>query len=142
MLFTFYIFNRWAECISYIEWHRESPNTEGQNKLCSGLVSSLQLMMRMMTTRGDESEFRSMTTHDYRLHYLETITGFRFVLLSHPRHPTAQMHQLLKEFYSEVFVEWVVKDVKYSHQQGVMIESAQFLKETNDFMRKKELLQS
>ena len=136
VLFNFFIFNRYAECISYIEWHRDSPIPNEEAKVVAGGVSTLLMLVQAMSPRGDAADFKSFRTSHYRLHYLETMTGFRFCLLTQPDASAEEYHKLLKDWYATIFLDLVVRDAKYSHAQGVMIQSSSFVNATQDYFRR------
>lgn len=93
-------------------------------KLVFGVVSSLRNMIKKLSGRyvsshqldalalicfniRDES-FVSYRTSSYRLHLYETISGYKFIMLTDPN--TDSMRFILRQVYSGPFVEYIVKN--------------------------------
>lgn len=55
-----------------------------------------------------EEAFTSYRTPSYKLHLFETMTGYRFVLLSDPS--TDSLRFVLRQLYTGPFVEYVVRN--------------------------------
>ena len=60
-----------------------------------------------MLMNRDEA-FTSYRTPQYRLHLYETLTGYRFVLLSDPA--VDSLRFVLKQIYTGPFVDYVVRN--------------------------------
>jgi len=63
--------------------------------------------MRTDRTTRDEA-FSSYRTPHYKLHLYETLTGYRFVLLSDPTADSLRF--VLRQLYTGPFVDFVVRD--------------------------------
>ncbi len=57
---------------------------------------------------GREEAFTSYRTPHYKLHLYETITGYRFVLLSDPSADSLRF--VLRQLYTGPFVDYVVRN--------------------------------
>mmetsp|Transcript_1721 Transcript_1721/g.2967 ORF Transcript_1721/g.2967 Transcript_1721/m.2967 type:complete len:141 (+) Transcript_1721:159-581(+) len=116
-LFCFYIFNREGVCLHYHEWSRPRParNDNDDRKMMFGLLFSLKAFANKAdpTSNGDsETTFVSYRTDKYKLHYLENISGIRFVLLSQPN--AADLREFLRQIYDTCYVEHVIKNPLYT----------------------------
>jgi hypothetical protein len=58
--------------------------------------------------RTREDTFMSFRTSAYKLHYFETPTGFRFILLSDPTADSLRF--VLRQIYQGAFLEYVVRN--------------------------------
>ena len=56
---------------------------------------------------GPQDQFLSYRTGEYKLHYFETPTQLKFVLLTDPR--TGNMRTVLHQIWATLYVEYVVK---------------------------------
>ncbi|KAI0250371.1 Sybindin-like protein [Lactifluus subvellereus] len=75
-------------------------------KLVYGVVLSLRNMIKRLSGR-DES-FVSYRTSTYKLHLFETISGYRFVMLSDPN--AESLHFVMRSIYIGPFLEYVVRN--------------------------------
>lgn len=57
---------------------------------------------------GRDEAFTSYKTRDYRLHLYETLTGYKFVLLSDPGADSLRF--VLRQLHTGPFVEYVVRN--------------------------------
>ncbi|PSR93939.1 Longin-like domain-containing protein [Coniella lustricola] len=107
-VFSFYIFDRHTECVYTKSWLAPSqaalPSTRAQNdaKLIFGTVFSLRNIVRKLG--GEDDAFISFRTGQYRLHYYETPTNLRFVLLTDTA--TMSMRNVLHQIYINLWVEY------------------------------------
>lgn len=137
-VFTFYIFNRFGDCIYYKNWGRESQEVAGESKLVAGLIYSLTIIMRQLSKSG-EGGYSTMCTPQYKLHYFETCTGYRMALTSSTNISSQVGQRLLEDIFKNIFVEYVVKDFRYRHAEGVCVSSPQFSAELSAFLDKQML---
>lgn len=82
----------------------KARSTRAQNdaKLIFGTVFSLRNMVRKLG--GDDDAFISYRTGQYRMHYYETPTNLRFVLLTDTA--TMSMRNVLHQIYINLWVEY------------------------------------
>ncbi|KAK0365896.1 Trafficking protein particle complex subunit BET5 [Friedmanniomyces endolithicus] len=127
-VYSFYIFDRHTECIYSKRFTqqpsppRTTPSTlrngttvppslrqankdSDDAKLVFGTVFSLRRMCRQLG--GVDDQFLSYRTAEYKLHYLETPTQLRLVLLTSPQ--VGNMRTVLHQIWATLFVEYVVK---------------------------------
>lgn len=75
-------------------------------KLVYGVIFSLKNMVQKLSGR-DES-FVNYRTSGYKLHVFETLTGYKFVMLTDP--VTDSMRFVLRQIYTGPFLEYVVRN--------------------------------
>ena len=61
--------------------------------------------------------FYACSTNAYKLHYFETASGLRFVLTTDLA--AADMREVLRHIYSQIFVEYLTKNPLYSHGEQI-----------------------
>uniref|UniRef100_A0A914QKV6 Trafficking protein particle complex subunit n=2 Tax=Panagrolaimus TaxID=55784 RepID=A0A914QKV6_9BILA len=109
-LYNLYVFNSKGECICYKEWKRENKREitqEGEYKLIYGLILSLRSFAQRISTKDGQQYIKYFNTSGYKMNYMETATGLKFVLNSDP--DAIGIPELLRTIYS-IFVETVVKN--------------------------------
>jgi len=87
-------------------------------KLVYGVILSLRHMVKRLSGR-DES-FVSYLTSTYKLHLFETVSGYRFVMLSDPN--AESLRFVMRSIYTGPFLEYVVRNPLVpmdSHERGV-----------------------
>lgn len=91
-------------------------------KLIFGTVFSLRNMVRKLG--GDDDAFISFRTAQYKLHYYETASNLRLVMLTDTS--TLSMRNVLHQIYINLWVEYVVKNplspVEHKGGEGVRNE--------------------
>ncbi|KAH9621996.1 hypothetical protein KSS87_019232 [Heliosperma pusillum] len=121
-----YIFNRNGVCLLYREWNRQLHTLDPQqdHKLMFGLLFSLKSLTAKMDPTcaekvnlgvpqlpGQGCSFHSFRTNTYKLSFMETPSGIKLILVTHPR--TGDLRESLKYIYN-MYVEYVVKNPLYS----------------------------
>ncbi|KAI9040273.1 TRAPP subunit BET5 [Aspergillus affinis] len=161
VVYSFYIFDRHAECVYKRRWlprpssftgkssrptseasapANGSPAVLGQSaqttdddaKLIFGTVFSLRNMARKLG--GDEDSFVSYRTSQYKLHYYETPTNIKFVMLTDIKSPS--MRVALQQIYINLYVEYVVKNPlsPVEHPGGVGVNNELFEESLEQFV--------
>jgi len=91
-------------------------------KLIFGTIFSLRNMVRKLG--GEEDSFISYRTAQYKLHYYESPTNIKFVMLTDTKSPN--MRQVLYQIYINLYIEFVVKNplspVEHRNGEGVANE--------------------
>ncbi|KAJ5643029.1 TRAPP complex subunit (Bet5) [Penicillium longicatenatum] len=156
-VYSFYIFDRHAECIYKRRWlprptsiagkpqPQGGPTGLGQTvrasdddaKLVFGTVFSLRNMVRKLG--GEDDNFISYTTNQYKLHYYETPTNIKFVMLTDLKSPS--MRIALQQIYINLFVEYVVKNPlsPVEHPGGVGVNNELFEESLEQFVQTRVL---
>lgn len=121
-----YIFNRNGVCLLYREWNRplRTLNIQQDQKLMFGLLFSLKSLTSKMDPvcaekvslgvpqlAGQGCAFHSFRTNTYKLSFMETPSGIKLILVTHPR--TGDLRESLKYIYN-LYVEYVVKNPLYN----------------------------
>lgn len=118
-VYAFYIFDRHTECIYTKRWtpippasnppppgKRSSTLTDSDaSKLIFGTIFSLRRMVQQLG--GADDSFLSYRTGEYKLHYFETPTQLKFVLLTDTK--VGNMRTVLHQIWATLYVEFVVK---------------------------------
>ncbi|CAK3837586.1 Transport particle subunit bet5 [Lecanosticta acicola] len=111
--------------------HRELPLSTKQAakasddaKLIFGTIFSLRRMARQLG--GAEDQFLSYRTGEYKLHYFETPSQLKFVLLTDTR--VGNMRTVLYQIWATLYVEYVVKSplAPTEHPGGVGVANELF----------------
>ncbi|CZR59154.1 related to multiple myeloma protein 2 [Phialocephala subalpina] len=103
---------------------RRSTRLSAQDdaKLIFGTIFSLRNMVRKLG--GPEDSFISYRTGQYKLHYYETPSSIKFVMLTDTQ--TLNMRNVLHQIYVNLYVEFVVKNplspVEHPGGEGVANE--------------------
>ncbi|CAK1366187.1 Transport protein particle subunit bet5 [Cercospora beticola] len=147
-VYSFYIFDRHTECIYSKRWtsppavQQRAPNTSALNngelpvsarralkaeddaKLIFGTVFSLRRMARQLG--GQDDQFLSYRTGEYKLHYFETPTQLKLVMLTDTR--VGNMRTVLHQIWATLYVEYVVKSplAPTEHPKGVGVANELF----------------
>ncbi|CAL9753783.1 uncharacterized protein LOC135612915 [Musa acuminata AAA Group] len=120
-----YIFNRSGVCLLYREWHRplRTLDANQDQKLMFGLLFSLRSFTAKMDPTsvdkgnlgvpllpGQGCSFYSFRTNTYKLSFMESPSGIKLILITHPK--TSDHQESLKHIYN-LYVEYVVKNPLY-----------------------------
>ncbi|KIJ61323.1 hypothetical protein HYDPIDRAFT_177075 [Hydnomerulius pinastri MD-312] len=87
-------------------------------KLVYGVILTLRNMVKKLS--GRDEQFTSYRTSAYKLHLYETISGYKFVMLSDPS--TDGLRFVLRQIYNGPFVDYVVRNplvTMDSREQGI-----------------------
>ncbi|KAF8101023.1 hypothetical protein N665_0211s0012 [Sinapis alba] len=140
-----YVFNRNGVCLLYKEWNRplHTLNPQQDHKLMFGLLFSLKSLTAKMDPinadkgnlgvpqlPGQGCSFHSFRTNTYKLSFMETPSGIKIILVTHPK--TGDLRESLKYIYG-LYVEYVVKNPIYS--PGSPIKSELFNTALDQYVR-------
>ncbi|KAF2114975.1 Longin-like domain-containing protein [Lophiotrema nucula] len=160
VLYSFYIFDRHTECIYSKRWTRpvsssgkptrpqsgssitsdSSPApTRGvmshsdDEKLIFGLVFSLRNMVQKLG--GEDDTFLSYRTGEYKLHYYETPTRMKFVMLTDTKQNNLRPY--LHQIWANLYVEYVVKNplAPVEHPGGIGVANELFERGLETFIK-------
>jgi hypothetical protein len=103
---------------------RRALKAEDDAKLIFGTVFSLRRMARQLG--GGDDHFLSYRTGEYKLHYFETPTQLKFVLLTDTR--VGNMRTVLHQIWATLYVEYVVKSplAPIEHPKGLGVANELF----------------
>mmetsp|Transcript_37830 Transcript_37830/g.86225 ORF Transcript_37830/g.86225 Transcript_37830/m.86225 type:complete len:147 (+) Transcript_37830:3-443(+) len=138
MIYCFYLFNRDGVCLYYEDWHRtkKPKSLPEEHKLIFGLLFSMEATVTAMRPGGSEGKpptegLHSYSTSTYKMHYLKTLTGLRFVLITDPAVPS--LRECLRQMYSHIYVEYVTKNAL--QPLAGTISCAYFTQSLNKYIR-------
>jgi len=99
-------------------------SNEDDAKLIFGSIFSLRRMVRQLG--GEDDSFLSYRTGEYKLHYFETPTKLKFVMLTDTR--IGNMRTVLYQIWANLYVEYVVKNPisPVEHPGGVGVANELF----------------
>ncbi|KAI9746505.1 MAG: TRAPP subunit bet5 [Claussenomyces sp. TS43310] len=102
-------------------------------KLIFGTIFSLRNMVRKLG--GQDDSFISYRTGQYKLHYYETPTNIKFVMLTDTQ--TLNMRNVLYQIYVNLYVEFVVKNplAPVEHHGGEGVANELFELSLDQFVR-------
>ncbi|KAF8515465.1 snare-like protein [Gautieria morchelliformis] len=75
-------------------------------KLVYGVILSLRNMVKKLS--GREEQFVAYQTSAYKLHVYETLSGYKFVMLTDPQ--AESLRFILRQIYTGPFIEYVVRN--------------------------------
>ncbi|KAK6521611.1 TRAPP subunit bet5 [Arthrobotrys conoides] len=150
VVYSFFIFDRHCECIYIRQWLNtassaaqplsrpvtassaatvatsvaEKPTSGSrlsiaeQAKLVFGVIFSLRNMVKKLC--GPEDSFLCYRTGHYKLHYYETLSSLRFVMLTDIR--TESLKSSLHQIYVNLYVEYGKADIRAQHAKHVQLK--------------------
>eukprot|EP01112_Ceratiomyxa_fruticulosa_P012539 TRINITY_DN3473_c0_g2_i1.p1 TRINITY_DN3473_c0_g2~~TRINITY_DN3473_c0_g2_i1.p1 ORF type:complete len:143 (-),score=22.99 TRINITY_DN3473_c0_g2_i1:89-517(-) len=135
MIYNLYIYNRSGTCIYYEEWNRKKPsaNLAEEQKLMFGMLYSLKAFVTKTSPKpiDPQTGFHYYKTSTYKLHFYETPTCIKFIVLTDPHTP--DLREELKKMYSQIFVEYVIKNPLY--KLGTIVKCELFIQSLARFIR-------
>ncbi|KAL7751014.1 MutS protein msh4 [Sorochytrium milnesiophthora] len=124
-IYSLYIFDRHCHCIysdTYVASSGDAPTLppEEHAKLVYGVIYSVRNMVNKLrlATPTIDSPFHAYSTSVYKLHYYETPTSLKFVLMTSPSMDTYSTRDLLKTIYRDIYVEYVAKNPLATMSKG------------------------
>uniref|UniRef100_A0A7S1L174 Trafficking protein particle complex subunit n=1 Tax=Neobodo designis TaxID=312471 RepID=A0A7S1L174_NEODS len=103
-------------------------------------VTTAEVCLGDFGVSDDAAGVRAVTTDDYKLHNMETATGYRFVLFTDPTLSTDAGQQVLQHIYARAFVELVAKDPDFRHGGAAPIRSKAFEDEVHSILSSSKLV--
>jgi len=93
-------------------------------KLIFGTIFSLRRMVRQLG--GQDDQFLSYRTGEYKLHYFETPTQLKLIMLTDTR--VGNMRTVLHQIWATLYVEYVVKSplAPVEHPKGMGVANELF----------------
>lgn len=121
-ILEFFIYNRLGTCLAHIDLQEEQlvvvnkvlsknsdKESENRYKLIYGLLFSMKSFIKNLSPNKSKDFLKSFNTISYKLHYIELLSGLRFVLLTTPIKMDLSVQ--LKEIYSAYYVNFISKNV-------------------------------
>ena len=91
---------------------RAGDSKDQRLRLVMGMISAITGMFSMLSGADFSNRFESFSTPEYRLDYSETISGYKFVVVSSPN-PSANRAEVRADFdrlYQLLFVPLVIRN--------------------------------
>mmetsp|Transcript_22951 Transcript_22951/g.91820 ORF Transcript_22951/g.91820 Transcript_22951/m.91820 type:complete len:142 (+) Transcript_22951:66-491(+) len=131
----FYLFNRDGVCLHYAEWNRgrKVKNFDEHCKLMFGMLFELKNFCTKLSPRDAANPPKYYVTPYYALHYFDTSTGLRFILLTTPDFGNSDVARVLRRLYGEVYLDYVAKNPLY--EPGSQITNKAFSKKLDAVVR-------
>ncbi|KPA86287.1 hypothetical protein ABB37_00513 [Leptomonas pyrrhocoris] len=138
-LYSIYVFNRYGDTIYTKQWKRTSAVQHGEDGLVAGFVYTLQHISSQLSST-QAGGLRAVHTPLYKVHYLETMTGYRVALFTDKAMNTALVQGILSELMKEVFTRTVTKNPLYRHEKGVLITGSEFEEGLEELFLQRKIL--
>lgn len=110
-IYNLYIFDRNCTCLYYKEWVRQKEagiSQEEEFKLMYGMIFSIKSLISRLSIKSAKEGLVGYTASNYKLHYFETPTGYKFVLNTDTS--VENIRDVLRHIYARIFVEYVVRN--------------------------------
>lgn len=103
---------------------KQTSKLSDDAKLIFGTIFSLRRMARQLG--GSDDQFLSYRTGEYKLHYFETPTQLKLVMLTDTR--VGNMRTVLHQIWATLYVEFVVKSplAPVEHKGGIGVANELF----------------
>lgn len=133
-IYNLYIFDRNCSCLYYKEWAREKEAGISQDeefKLMYGMIYSLKSLISRLSITSAKEGLLGYTASNYKLHYFETPTGFKFVMNTDIG--VGDIQEILRHIYAKIFVEYVVRNPLL--RPGDKVDSELFATKLDDYVQ-------
>lgn len=110
-IYNLYLFDRNCTCLYYKEWQRQKEagiSKDEEFKLMYGMIFSIKSLISRLSVTSAKEGLIGYTASNYKLHYFETPTGFKFVMNTDMSVDNIQ--DVLRNIYARIFVEYVVRN--------------------------------
>lgn len=141
-IYGFFIFDRHCSCIYSREFSHvpkdvgsvNKNNDSDMAKLLFGLLYSLKNLSQKLGSDPESTNLlRLFSTGTYRIHFLESLSNFKFVLVSDLA--TENLQPQLWRLYSSIFLNTVVYNALSPVEFGELkIQNSSFIKESDAFL--------
>nr|CAB3267217.1 trafficking protein particle complex subunit 1-like [Phallusia mammillata] len=106
-----HIYDRNGNSLFAKEWSRKKSSNltkVEEQKLLFGMIHSIKSFVTKMSPKDGKEGFISYTTSRYKIHFYESPTGLKFILLTDIF--VGNIRETMKKLYSSVYVEFVVRN--------------------------------
>lgn len=140
-IFALYIFDRHCNCIYSREYSQTNDlgavnknNDSDMTQLLFGMLYSLKSLSLKLGGTDSLNLLRSFSTGHYRVHFLETLSNYKFALVSDLA--TDNLQANLWELYSNIFVKTVVFNALSPVEFGEnKISNSNFITESDNYLK-------
>jgi len=134
-IYTFHVFNANGQCLYKREPFRDTSHLEAHDEQYHSIMKSFQALASAFAASGGNNIMLGFRTNKYRVHHLESLTGYSFVVCTDVLTP--DLRPKLADFYANAFVEYVIRDPTYAVGVGKAqsITSPLFVEAVDAFIR-------
>lgn len=137
-LYSFYIFDRHCHCIYHREFLNDSVNRENESdisKLLFGVLYSLKNVASKLGDNSGSNKLNSFSNANYRIHFIETLTNLKFVLVSDNTVDNLQstLWELYSNYYRNNIVFNPLSPIDFKPDQ--VIANSNFINQTDEFLK-------
>lgn len=158
-IYAFYIFDRHCSCIYSREYGHSAQsagsapasqaptssnsanlgsvnknNNSDTAKLLFGLIYSLKNLSSKLAVGESSNVLRSFSTGNYRVHFLESLSNFKFILLSDL--DTEDLQTELWDLYSKIFLKTIVHNALSPMEFGeTKISNSSFIQLSDKYLQ-------
>lgn len=142
MLYAFYIYDRHCNCIYHRQFSVVSDGTVNSDnesdiaKLLFGVLYSLKnLSAKLGDLNTNYNQLNSFSSSVFRVHYLETLTNLKFVLITDT--VVDNLQSVLWELYSHYYLNNIVYNplMPVDFKPEEKIDNMNFISQTDLFLR-------
>ncbi|KRT83464.1 hypothetical protein AMK59_3431 [Oryctes borbonicus] len=133
-VYNLYIFDKNGILLYYCEWNRfkqSGMTKEEEAKLMYGMLFSIKSFVSKISPLDTKEGFLYYKTSKYTLHYLEIASGLKLII--NTDNNAQGVRELLQQIYSQIYVEYVVKNPITSINQP--IQSDLFKTKLDNFVK-------
>mmetsp|Transcript_5611 Transcript_5611/g.16710 ORF Transcript_5611/g.16710 Transcript_5611/m.16710 type:complete len:138 (-) Transcript_5611:228-641(-) len=127
----FYLYDRTGQCLVYREWNRTRSEKNHLKNMYGMIFELKKICSKLAAVESDAPRY--YVTSSYALHYFDTPSGLRLILLTSPDYGNSDISRVLRRVYVEVYVEYVTKNPLY--RPGSLITSTLFLDKLDSLIR-------
>ncbi|CAI5758530.1 unnamed protein product [Candida verbasci] len=154
---SFIIFDRHCNCIYKREYSHElnnnplsgpinKNNDSNSSKLLFGILYSLKTIASKLIPEDNINELRSFNIGDFRIHFWESLSRFKFILITN-KEVNIDLQSILFQLYSKYFIKYVVEnglspiEFKYyekdpkENEVSAKINNGKFIEETDKYLQ-------
>ncbi|KAI9183443.1 Trafficking protein particle complex subunit 1 [Blastocladiella emersonii ATCC 22665] len=116
MIYSLHIFDRHCDCIYHGDYAQATAvagalDASEQNKLVYGVIySARNLVNKLRREPASDAPFLAFSTSHYKLHYYETPTSLKLVMITGTGVDTQAVRDVLRAIYRDIYVEHVAKN--------------------------------
>lgn len=138
----FFIFKREGHCLLHLDLQESKTYNKAMNlindkklenryKLIYGLLFSMKIVIKNISADKENETFKSLSTNEYKIHYLEMMNGLRFVLLT--EQVKTDYAQSLFTLFESVYINFITQNL-LSEKECLYINNQVFLDLTREFL--------
>ncbi|CAK8698505.1 trafficking protein particle complex subunit 1-like [Clavelina lepadiformis] len=110
-VFLLHIYDRNGNSLYEKEWCRRKKSNltkEEEKKLMFGMLHSIKSFVSKLSPKDSKEGFLSYTTSQYKLHFYESPTRLKFVVMTDIN--VGNIRETLKKIYSSIYVAYIARN--------------------------------